>query len=46
MIVIIRKIFSETPTECDTRKYLGKKKKKLVTMVKYKNEKVLGSAET
>jgi fructose-bisphosphate aldolase class II len=44
MTAIIRKIFAENPAEFDPRKYLGPAREELVKMVKYKNEKVLGSA--
>ena len=45
MTATIRKIFAENPAEFDPRKYLGPAREELVKMVKYKNEKVLGSAE-
>ncbi|MBF0465546.1 MAG: class II fructose-1,6-bisphosphate aldolase [Nitrospirae bacterium] len=41
---IIRKVFAEKPGEFDPRKYLGPARDELVKMIKYKNEKVLGSA--
>ena len=44
MTAIIRKVFTENPTEFDPRKYLGPARDELIRMVKYKNEKVLGSA--
>ena len=44
MTAIIRKVFTENPTEFDPRKYLGPARDELIKMVKYKNEKVLGSA--
>ncbi|MBW1803959.1 MAG: class II fructose-bisphosphate aldolase, partial [Deltaproteobacteria bacterium] len=44
MTATIRKIFAENPAEFDPRKYLGPAREELVKMVKYKNEKVLGSA--
>ena len=40
----IRKMFAEKPAEFDPRKYLGSAREALVAMVKYKNERVLGSA--
>jgi fructose-bisphosphate aldolase, class II len=44
MTAVIRKIFAENPAEFDPRKYLGPARDELIKMVKYKNEKVLGSA--
>ena len=44
MTAIIRKVFAENPAEFDPRKYLGPAREELVKMVKYKNERVLGSA--
>lgn len=44
MTAMIRKVFSEKPSEFDPRKYLGPAREELIKMVKYKNEKVLGSA--
>ena len=44
MTAAIRKIFAENPAEFDPRKYLGPARDELIKMVKYKNEKVLGSA--
>jgi fructose-bisphosphate aldolase class II len=44
MTAVIRKVFAENPTEFDPRKYLGPAREELIRMVKYKNEKVLGSA--
>ena len=44
MTAIIRKVFAENPGEFDPRKYLGPARDELITMVKYKNEHVLGSA--
>jgi fructose-bisphosphate aldolase class II len=44
MTATIRKIFSEKPGEFDPRKYLGPAREALIAMVKYKNERVLGSA--
>ena len=41
---VIRKVFAENPAEFDPRKYLGPAREELIQMVKYKNEKVLGSA--
>jgi fructose-bisphosphate aldolase class II len=46
MTAVIRKIFSENPAEFDPRKYLGPARDELIRMVRYKNEKVLGSAGT
>ncbi|HLC15613.1 MAG TPA: class II fructose-bisphosphate aldolase [Thermodesulfovibrionia bacterium] len=40
----IRKVFAEKPDEFDPRKYLGPARKALITMIKNKNEHVLGSA--
>jgi fructose-bisphosphate aldolase class II len=44
MTAIIRKILAEKPGEFDLRKYLGPARDELIKMVKYKNERVLGSA--
>ncbi len=44
MTAVIRKVFAENPAEFDPRKYLGPARDELIKMVKYKNEKVLGSA--
>jgi len=44
MTAMIRKVFAENPAEFDPRKYLGSARDELIKMVKYKNEKVLGSA--
>ena len=44
MTAAIRRILGENPGEFDPRKYLGPARDALVEMVKYKNEKVLGSA--
>ncbi len=44
MTAIIRKILAEKPGEFDLRKYLGPARDELTKMVKYKNERVLGSA--
>lgn len=41
---VIRKVFAENPKEFDPRKYLGPARDELIKMIKYKNEKVLGSA--
>ena len=41
---VIRKIFAENPAEFDPRKYLGPARDELIKMVRYKNERVLGSA--
>jgi fructose-bisphosphate aldolase class II len=41
---IIRKVFAEKPSEFDPRKYLGPAREELVSMIKHKNENVLGSA--
>ncbi len=41
---MIRKVFTENPSEFDPRKYLGPARDELIKMVKYKNEHVLGSA--
>jgi len=44
MTAVIRKIFSENPSEFDPRKYLGPAREELIKMVIHKNENVLGSA--
>jgi fructose-bisphosphate aldolase class II len=44
MTAAIRKVLAQNPGEFDPRKYLGPARDALVEMVKYKNEKVLGSA--
>lgn len=44
MTAVIRKIFSETPSEFDPRKYLGPARAELVELIKEKNKDVLGSA--
>ena len=44
MTAVIRKVFAENPAEFDPRKYLGPARQELIKMVKYKNERVLGSA--
>ncbi len=44
MTAVIRKIFSEKPSEFDPRKYLGPARAELIEMIKEKNEDVLGSA--
>jgi fructose-bisphosphate aldolase class II len=44
MTAIIRKIFSEKPSEFDPRKYLGPAREELIKMYMSKNEKVLGSS--
>jgi fructose-bisphosphate aldolase class II len=44
MTAAIREVLAETPSEFDPRKYLGPARDALVTMVKHKNERVLGSA--
>ena len=44
MTAAIRRVLSENPGEFDPRKYLGPAREALAAMVKYKNEKVLGSA--
>ena len=44
MTAVIRKVFTENPTEFDPRKYLGPAREELKKMVIAKNEKVLGSA--
>ncbi|MFZ2949997.1 MAG: class II fructose-bisphosphate aldolase [Desulfuromonadaceae bacterium] len=40
----IREYFAKDPKEFDPRKYLGEARKELVSLVKHKNEAVLGSA--
>jgi fructose-bisphosphate aldolase class II len=44
MTAVIRKIFSESPSEFDPRKYLGPARDELIAMIKGKNINVLGSA--
>ncbi len=44
MTAAIRKVLNEHPGEFDPRKYLGPAREALIAMVKYKNAKVLGSA--
>jgi fructose-bisphosphate aldolase class II len=44
MTAVIRKIFSEKPSEFDPRKYLGPARTELIELIKEKNEDVLGSA--
>ena len=44
MTAVIRKIFSEKPSEFDPRKYLGPARAELIELIKEKNEDVLGSA--
>ena len=44
MTAAIRQILSNNPEEFDPRNYLGPAREALAAMVKYKNEKVLGSA--
>lgn len=44
MTAMIRKIFTEQPSEFDPRKYLGPARDELKKMYMHKNEKVLGSA--
>jgi len=44
MTAVIRKIFTEKPEEFDPRKYLGPAREELISLVKHKNETVLGSA--
>ena len=44
MTAVIRKVFTENPSEFDPRKYLGPAREELKRMVIAKNEKVLGSA--
>lgn len=44
MTAMIRKLLSERPEEFDPRKYLGPAREELIRMVKFKNERVLGSA--
>ncbi len=41
---VIRKVFAESPSEFDPRKYLGPAREALKKLIIYKNEKVLGSA--
>ena len=40
----IRKVFSETPSEFDPRKYLGPAREELIKMIRHKNLNVVGSA--
>jgi len=44
MTAVIRRIFAESPSEFDPRKYLGPAREELVRMVIHKNKNVLGSA--
>jgi fructose-bisphosphate aldolase class II len=44
MTAAIRKVFAESPSEFDPRKYLGPARDELIELIKHKNEKVLGSA--
>ena len=44
MTAVIRKVFSEKPSEFDPRKYLGPAREELIKLIKEKNEDVLGSA--
>ncbi|MEW5951679.1 MAG: class II fructose-bisphosphate aldolase [Elusimicrobiota bacterium] len=44
MTAVIRKVFSEKPSEFDPRKYLGPAREELIKMYISKNESVLGSA--
>lgn len=44
MTAVIRKTFSEKPSEFDPRKYLGPARQALIDMYKQKNQTVLGSA--
>jgi len=44
LTAIIRKVFKESPSEFDPRKYLGPAREELVKMMIDKNENVLGSA--
>jgi len=44
MTAVIRKIFSEQPSEFDPRKYLGPARAELIELIKEKNKDVLGSA--
>jgi fructose-bisphosphate aldolase class II len=44
MTATIRRVFAEKPEVFDPRKYLGPARDALISMIKYKNESVLGSA--
>ena len=44
MTAKIRKVLSENPGEFDPRKYLSAGRDELITLIKHKNENVLGSA--
>lgn len=44
MTAIVRKIFTEKPSEFDPRKYLGPAREEMIKLYMYKNEKVLFSA--
>ncbi|MBM9514658.1 class II fructose-bisphosphate aldolase [Desulfogranum marinum] len=44
MTAVIRKVFAQSPAEFDPRKYLGPARDELITLIKEKNENVLGSA--
>ena len=45
MTAAIRKVFGDKPGEFDPRKYLDPARSAVIAMVKYKNEKILGSAD-
>ena len=44
MTAIIRKVFAESPSEFDPRKYLGPAREELKKLIVAKNTNVLGSA--
>jgi fructose-bisphosphate aldolase class II len=44
MTAMIRKMFAEKPEEFDPRKYLGSAREELISLIKDKNNNVLGSA--
>ena len=44
MTAAIRKVFAESPSEFDPRKYLGPAREELIELIKHKNVNVLGSA--
>lgn len=44
MTAVIRKVFAESPSEFDPRKYLGAAREELIKLIKEKNTNVLGSA--
>ncbi|MBN2644423.1 MAG: class II fructose-1,6-bisphosphate aldolase [Desulfuromonadaceae bacterium] len=45
MTAKVREFLANNPTEFDPRKYLGAARKELISLIKHKNETVLGSAQ-